>query len=87
MARALGQQDIEAEVMVWQVTGPLPWARSAAAHNFTGQEMEIGCLYKKVRDDSARLRERFLLSVRDLQIAVGIKLKARVVSQAGVSGL
>jgi hypothetical protein len=44
VARALGQQDIEAEVMVWQVTGPLPWERSAIAHNPTGQETEIGRL-------------------------------------------
>ena len=87
VARALGQQDIEAEVMVWQVTGPLPWERSAAAHSLIGQETDIERLYKTVRDDSARLRERFLLSLRDLSIAVGIKLKARVVSQAGVGGL
>jgi hypothetical protein len=26
VARALGQQDIEARVTVWQVEGPLPWA-------------------------------------------------------------
>jgi hypothetical protein len=25
VARALGQLDIEAEVTVWQVSGPLPW--------------------------------------------------------------
>jgi len=25
VARALGQQDIEAQVTIWQVTGPLPW--------------------------------------------------------------
>jgi hypothetical protein len=31
VARAMGQQDIEAKVMVWQVTGPLPWETSAAA--------------------------------------------------------
>jgi hypothetical protein len=36
VARALGQQSIEAKVMVWQVTGPLPWKSSAAAHNFKG---------------------------------------------------
>jgi hypothetical protein len=80
VARALGQQDIEAKVMVWRVTGPLPWERSAAAHNFTGQGMETGRLYRKVRDDSARLQERFLLSLRNLLVAVGIKLKAQAVS-------
>jgi hypothetical protein len=25
VAQALGQQDIEAKVIVWQVSGPLPW--------------------------------------------------------------
>ena len=42
VARALGQQDIEAKVMVWQVTGSLPWERSAAAHNLTSQERRLG---------------------------------------------
>jgi hypothetical protein len=80
VARALGQQDIEAKVIVWQVTGPLPWERSATVHDLTGQEMEIEQLYKEVRDDSARLQERFLLSLRNFLIAVGMKLKAQVVS-------
>ena len=48
VARALGQQDIEAKVMVWQVTGPLPWETSAAAHSLAGQKMKIGRLYEKV---------------------------------------
>ena len=87
VARALGQRDIEAKVMVWSVTGPLPWERSAAVHNLTGQETEIGRLYKKVRDDSAGLQERSLLSLRNLLIAVGMKLRAWVVSQVGVGGL
>jgi hypothetical protein len=80
VARALGQRDIEAKVMVWRVTGPLPWERSAAAHNLTGQETDIGRLHKQVRDDSARLQERFLLSLHNLLIAVGMKLKGQVVS-------
>jgi hypothetical protein len=29
VARALGQQQIEARVTIWQVEGPLPWERSA----------------------------------------------------------
>jgi len=34
VARALGQQDIEAQVTVWQVTGPLPWetGRKSSMH-------------------------------------------------------
>lgn len=31
VARALGQQDIKARVTIWQVEGPLPWERAAAA--------------------------------------------------------
>jgi hypothetical protein len=31
VARALGQQNIEARVTVWQVEGPLPWERGAPA--------------------------------------------------------
>jgi hypothetical protein len=42
VARALGQQDIEAKVIVWQVTEPLPWERSTAAHSLTGQERRLG---------------------------------------------
>lgn len=40
VAQALGQQDIEARVMVWRVTGPLSWETPAAVHSFTGQESE-----------------------------------------------
>jgi hypothetical protein len=79
VARALGQQDIEAKVMVWQVTGPLPWEESAAAHGLTGQETGIGRLYKKARDGSARLQGRFLLNLRGLLAATGAKSRARVV--------
>ena len=66
VARAMGQRDIEAKVMVWQVTGPLPWETSAPAQNLTGQETEIERLYKKVRDESVRLQELFLLRLRSL---------------------
>jgi hypothetical protein len=39
VARALGQRTIEAQVVVWQVSGPLPWEteRRAAAQNLTRQ--------------------------------------------------
>lgn len=41
VARALGQLDIEAEVTVWHVSGPLPADTrvGAAAHNLAGQGM------------------------------------------------
>jgi hypothetical protein len=32
VARALGQLDIEAEVTVWQVPGPLPWETPKQPH-------------------------------------------------------
>jgi hypothetical protein len=67
VARALGQRAIEAKVMIWQVTGPLPWEESAATHNI------------KVRDDSARLQERFLLGLRNLLVAAGLRSRAQVV--------
>ncbi len=75
VAQALGQKDIEAEVTVWQVTGPLPWDASP-----TRQEREIKPLYKKIRDDSARFKEHFLLSFRKPLMAVGTRLRARMAS-------
>jgi hypothetical protein len=47
VARAFGQPDIEAEVTIWQVSGPLPWERAASAHSLAGQEMGIGQLFRK----------------------------------------
>jgi hypothetical protein len=79
VARALGHRDIEAKVMVWQVTGPLPWEESAATHSLTGKETGIERLTNKVRDSSARLQEHFLLSLRNLLAAAGVRSRARVV--------
>jgi hypothetical protein len=36
VARALGQQVIEATVEVWQVDKPLPWEQRVQAHDRTG---------------------------------------------------
>jgi len=49
VARALGQQDIEAKVMVWQVSGPLPWERSATAHNLTAKGWRLGGFTSQAR--------------------------------------
>ena len=89
VARALGQRDIDAEVVVWLVAGPLPWETRAqpVPHNLTGQERARERFYRKVRDGSARLQERTLLHLRGLLIAVGIKLGARRVSPASVGNL
>jgi hypothetical protein len=80
VARALGQQAIEARVMVWQVTGSLPWEESAATHSPTGQGAGIGHLTSKVRDESARLQEHFLLSLRNLLATAGAKSRAQVLT-------
>jgi hypothetical protein len=39
VARALGQRTIEAQVVVWQVSGPLPWETEtrATAQDLTSQ--------------------------------------------------
>jgi hypothetical protein len=79
VARALGQRDIKAKVMVWRVTGPLPWEESAATHSLTGQVTGIERFHNKVRDNSARLQEHFLLSLRNLLAAAGVKPRAQVV--------
>ena len=87
VARALGQLDIEAKVTVWQVSGALPWERAADTPSLAGQEMGIRQLFRKVRDDSARLQKRLLWSMRALLLSVGAKLRMRMASQAGVAGL
>jgi hypothetical protein len=84
VARASGQQDIEAEVKVWRVTGRLPWEGAAGA---TGQEPVLKRLYSKVREGGAGLRDQFLLGLGDLLIAGGAKLRARQVVQASAGGL
>ena len=37
VARALGQPDIEAEVLVWEVTKPLPWEQTRATRKLAWQ--------------------------------------------------
>jgi hypothetical protein len=83
VARALGQQDIEAEVTVWQVNGPLPWEKPTTVSGVAGQEVGMEQNYEWVKDGSARLQERFQLSLSNLLAAVWMKLKAQVVSPAG----
>jgi len=79
VARALGQRDIDAKVVVWQVTGSLPWEESAVAHSLTVQEAGIERLTNKVRDESARLQEHFLLSLRNLLAGGGVRSRAQAV--------
>jgi hypothetical protein len=62
VARALGQQSIEAEVTVWRVSGSLPWEKPAAA---SGQE-QSGQRKASRQGKAHRLGERVLLSLRGL---------------------
>jgi hypothetical protein len=81
VARALGQRDIEAEVTVWQVTGPLPW-EPAPVPGATGQQARTNLRHKRVKD-GAGLQERFLPGLSNLLAAVWIRLKAQAISPAG----
>jgi hypothetical protein len=70
VARALGQQAIEAEVTVWEVAGP-------SSGEAFGRSRETGgeTLSGKVRVASGRRQERLPLSLRDLVMAAGTSLK------------
>jgi len=78
VARAMGQQQIEARVIVWQVGKA---HTRAVAHPVIGRETKIGRLYKKAQEDSARLRERLLLCLRDLLMVAEVWFKALVLNQ------
>lgn len=54
VARALGQQAIEARVLVWEVAGPLPWEAPA-----TRQEMGLGQRLQVVLAGLARIWPRW----------------------------
>jgi hypothetical protein len=82
VARALGQRDVEAEVTVWQVSGPLPWEQPASVPGATGQEVRAELRHKRAKD-GARLQERFLPGLSNLLAAVWMRLKARVASPVG----
>jgi hypothetical protein len=82
VARVLGQREIEAEVTVWQVAGPLPWEQPAAVPRATRQKVGTGLRYQRLKD-GARLQGRFLPGLSNLLAAVWIRLKARAVSPAG----
>ena len=49
VARAMGQQDIEARVVVWQVSGPLPWETRTSAETFQAKRWRTGGLIAKSR--------------------------------------
>lgn len=72
VARALGQQTIEARVLVWQVTGPLPWEAPD-----TGQGKSVGRRLDKVRAGAARFRKHASNAVE-----AGLKIAAAFVAAA-----
>jgi hypothetical protein len=86
VARAFGQPDIEAEVTIWRVSGPLPWEGAASAHSLAGQEVGIGQLFRKVKDDGVRLRGRLLLGLHALLAAARMRSKGQIVPQVGTGG-
>jgi len=76
VARALGQQSIEAKVLVWEATGLLPWEEPFAGRETAG----VGRLAGGVRDDSAAFRKRLLAGFRNLLIPLRARIKARAIS-------
>ncbi len=66
VARTLSQQDIKAEVIVWQVNGPLLWERGAEPQQ----------PYQKVGANNTKLQECFWLNLRHLLSVIGMKLRA-----------
>jgi hypothetical protein len=70
VAKVMGQQDIEAKVVVWQISGPLPWETWATDGNHLSQGTEAG--------GSVRLQERLLSSIHDLLMVVEMKLRLRI---------
>jgi len=82
VARALGQKAIEATVVVWQVSGPLPWDVPAQATDpgFRG-------LINRLRSRWGQLQKAALLRLRDLSGAVGAALRRPVLPQPGIDTL
>ena len=70
VAQALGQQDIEAKVVVWQVSGPLPWETRTTDGNLSSQGTGMR--------GSVGLHERPLSSIHDLLMVVEMKLRLRI---------
>jgi hypothetical protein len=55
VARELGQQTIEAKVMIWQVTGPLPWEKSTRTIDRRRPGQEARRFHARLRDDGHAL--------------------------------
>jgi hypothetical protein len=82
VAQALGQQVIEATVVVWQVAGSLPWEAPAQAAASGFQSW-----FNRVRRQGVRLQKEVWLSFYDLLAAIGAALRRPTVSQPGIDVL
>jgi hypothetical protein len=60
VARALGQQSIEAEVVAWEVSGPLPWEDGVEVAGWRDRARETGARAGKVQAAGGWLRRRLL---------------------------
>jgi hypothetical protein len=75
VARAVGQRYIEAEVTVWEYSGPLPWEGSAAAGP-VDRAKGIARVYGKVREDLAGLHAHTRLNLHGLWVAIRARVTA-----------
>ena len=77
VARAWGQNDIEARVTAWQVQEPLPWEATAntPSHWSASQPVGVARVATAARRASAQLGERFRPSLQGLLNTVGIALR------------
>ncbi len=88
VARALGQQHVEAEVTVWNVTGPLPWQepkkgstmyRPILMEAFAKimQEAGKGRLAQVAKARQPKRRQHLPLSIGEFFISTGLWLRTR----------
>jgi hypothetical protein len=77
VARAFGQEAIEAKVVVWRVEGALPWEISACASgcNPVGRPKGVVDTSSKLRREGVRLRDCVLRRVRGLTTAIRATLE------------
>ena len=75
VARAVGQRYIEADVTVWQVSGLLPWERSAATDP-ADQAKGIARFYGQIRKNIAGLHTHILPSLHGLWVAIRARVAA-----------
>jgi hypothetical protein len=86
VARALGQLEIEAEVTVWQVSGPLPWEMALAKPDPTSQETAVRRMIGPARRGSARVQGRLVAGLRHVLMAIRMRLGGQVVPQVAAGG-